>query len=280
MPSLPVIFEDAAFAADIIRGVAEEEILPRWRNLGPSDVREKGPGDIVTEADERTERALGAALTGRFPGTLALGEEAVSKDPAALNVLNGPDPVWVFDPIDGTSAFAAGNARFTTIVTLMNAGAPIAAWVYEPVTGRMAQAVAGAGVTLDGAAVRLSAMRALADARVASIRRLLNPPRTRESRDHIVFRVGAMTASIGIGMDYLYLLNGDVDAVVFSTRNVWEQPAGVLLVNEAGGALIDATGQDLPGHAPDAERPFVAAGGRGLAQDVLGAVMGRSPATA
>ncbi len=45
--------------ARIMREVAAEEIMPRWRNLAGADVVEKtGPSDIVTVADRAAEVQL------------------------------------------------------------------------------------------------------------------------------------------------------------------------------------------------------------------------------
>ena len=55
--------------AAVLAEVAEAEILPRWRNLGTGDIREKtGPNDLVTVADEAAERAIGARLPDFLPG--------------------------------------------------------------------------------------------------------------------------------------------------------------------------------------------------------------------
>ena len=51
----------------IIREVAETEILPRFRRLATADIREKGPGDLVTVADEESERQLTRRLMELVP---------------------------------------------------------------------------------------------------------------------------------------------------------------------------------------------------------------------
>ena len=55
---------------------------------------------------------LSRLLLEAYPGTLVVGEELVSRDPAALDALLGDTPVWVIDPVDGTLNFAAGNPVF------------------------------------------------------------------------------------------------------------------------------------------------------------------------
>ena len=95
--------------ADLLAEVARVEIVPRFRALAHGDWREKGPGDIVTIADERTEAALAPRLQALLPGSVVLGEEAAAKDPSLFDLLSGDHPVWIIDPIDGTANFAEGK---------------------------------------------------------------------------------------------------------------------------------------------------------------------------
>src|SRR5689334_12949265 len=111
--------DDALLAAveDAIRAVVAEEVLPRWRKLSDGDVVEKnGPNDLVTIADRRAEERLTERLTALLPGSVVVGEEAVSADASVLQRLGGDAPVWVIDPIDGTAAFVRGEDGFATLV--------------------------------------------------------------------------------------------------------------------------------------------------------------------
>ena len=145
--------------AAVLAEVAEAEILPRWRNLGTGDIREKtGPNDLVMVADEAAERAIGARLPDLLPGSIQIGEEAVERDPGLLDLVKGDRPVWIVDPIDGTKNFAEGSDRFGVMVALVEREVTIAAVIYEPVTGRALMAEAGGGaelVTRDGDRRRL-----------------------------------------------------------------------------------------------------------------------------
>lgn len=252
----------------MIDEAARAEILPRWRNLAPDQIREKNPGDLVTAADEGAERHLVAALEAAHPGSVAIGEETVAKDPRALDVLSSNKPVWVIDPVDGTSAFAAGNPRFSVIVTLIQNGAPRAAWVHAPALGWRAQAGAGLGAQLNGAPVALTTSDGIHDLSL----HVPNPMYARGAGKGRLYalcvRARKVVISIGIGMDYLELLSGAASAVVFSTRNPWELPAGALLVSEAGGWVVDGRGEPIDVLATP-ERPFVAARTRATTQSIL-----------
>ena len=135
--------------AQALAEVAEQEIMPRWRNLAAGDVREKtGPNDLVTVADEAAEHALAARLPDLLPGSIMIGEESVEKDRGLLDVLKGDQPVWIVDPVDGTKNFAEGSDRFGVMVALVERDVTIAAVIYEPVTGRALMAEAGGGAEL------------------------------------------------------------------------------------------------------------------------------------
>ncbi|MEZ5816728.1 MAG: inositol monophosphatase [Hyphomicrobiaceae bacterium] len=132
--------------AQILREVAAEEILPRWRNLAAGDVQRKShAGDLVTVADHAAEVALAARLTGALPGSNVIGEEAVAADPTVLELFHRPEPVWVIDPIDGTRKFAEGQTTFDVMVALVVGERPVAGWIYAPAEDVLYLGEAGGG---------------------------------------------------------------------------------------------------------------------------------------
>src|SRR5713226_9430960 len=101
---------DSETVERLIAEIAAEEVMPRFEKLEAGDVSEKSPGDLVTIADVATEHRLTPALIDLLPGSLVVGEEAAAAEPAVLGRLDGDDPVWRVDPIDGTVNYAAGIA--------------------------------------------------------------------------------------------------------------------------------------------------------------------------
>src|SRR5262245_52401902 len=107
---------------ELIRAVAAEQILPRFRRLASHEVHEKSPGNLVTIADVEAERALTRELRQRLPGSVVVGEEAVAADPQVLDLLGGEAPVWILDPVDGMMNFTRSVARFAVMVALSRRG--------------------------------------------------------------------------------------------------------------------------------------------------------------
>jgi fructose-1,6-bisphosphatase/inositol monophosphatase family enzyme len=227
---------DLDAVARLIREAAAEEIMPRFAKLAASDVREKGPGDLVTIADEAVERRLTPQLTALLPGSCVLGEEAAAVDPRLLERVSGDAPVWIIDPIDGTSNFAAGNSDFAVMVALVHGGRTMAGWIYNPVNLRMATAEMGAGAWLDGR--RLAVAKVPDDpARLsgALLAGFFGDPelgrRLQQRRD----RVRAVKSRRCAAVEYLELAQGNMHFALFTRLMPWDHAAGVLIHSEAGG---------------------------------------------
>lgn len=141
---------DMAKVESIIRHVAETEVFPRFNNLSAGDIREKNPGDFVTIADEASEKAFTSLLTQYLPGSLVVGEEAVSKDPSVLERFRDGAAVWVIDPIDGTYNFSHGRSKFGILLALVQNGVTTHGFAYDVPGDRMAMAELGNGAYLNG----------------------------------------------------------------------------------------------------------------------------------
>ena len=253
------MLDDAEIArvAEIIREVSGTEILPRFGRLGAGDITEKLPGDLVTVADKAAERELSVRLTDLLPGSRVVGEEAVFADPGVLDALDGPDPVWIIDPIDGTENYANANARFTVLVALARDGELQASWIYEPCFGRMAQAVRGRGAFLDGEPLHVAPApdpeSSLLDVDISTSRPKFWDERARLAISALSTHGAWLMYSDGAGLEYLTLASGSRTAALMVWENVWDHAAGLLLHAEAGGAAITSDGS-----------PFRLAGGNAL----------------
>ena len=96
---------DVAAIGDLIRTIAREEMLPRFRQLAEHEISHKTPGDLVTVVDHAVEDRLSEALAARIPGSVTVGEEAVAAHAATLDRLDAEAWAWVIDPLDGTRNF-------------------------------------------------------------------------------------------------------------------------------------------------------------------------------
>lgn len=221
--------------AAIIRDAATAEIMPRFRNLRPQDIREKtSPTDLVTAADLAAEQILTERLTALLPGSTVVGEEAVAADPALLDRLEESAPVWVIDPVDGTSNFAEGLARFAVIVALVCNGRTVGGWIHDPCDGRMAWALDGKGAYM--ADRRLSVAKPVSpDQMTASLSTRFSAPGIRTALTRNACLLGKVSGLSSAGQEYLRLVEGRAHAALYHRLMPWDHAAGVLLHQEAGG---------------------------------------------
>lgn len=216
--------------AAIIEDAARTVILPRFRRLTESDIREKAPGDYVTVADTEAEALLSRRLAELLPGSVVVGEEAVAADRSVLDRLQGEAPAWIVDPIDGTANFVHGRRSFAVIVALAAQGRTVMGWIYDPLNGRMAQGETGSGAFIDGRRLRLGDAPPLAEMRG-------NCP-----KNSVLGRsVTMIPRRHSAAHDYLDLLEGRSQFAHYSRLMPWDHAAGVLMHLEAGGyaALCD-----------------------------------------
>lgn len=222
--------------AALVAEVAATEILPRFERLAAHEVREKGPGDLVTIADEAAEAWLAPRLLELIPGSMVLGEEAAAADPELLRRLDEAESLWLIDPVDGTANFAAGRPRFAMMVAYIRFGQVIGAWIYDPIGRRMALAERRGGAFLDGR--RLSV--APPPARVAEFTGALHAgqfgdPELRHrvhSRRHLVTSIKSLRCA---GLEYMRLAEGQIHFCLYTRLMPWDHAPGVLLHAEAGG---------------------------------------------
>ena len=109
------------------------------------EIKHKGFGNPVTEADLAADTFLKNNLTEKFPEYGWLSEE--TKDsPARLDKMR----VWVVDPLDGTKEFVEGVPNFAVSIGLVEKGIPILGVIYNPVTKDTYSAAKGMGMKFNG----------------------------------------------------------------------------------------------------------------------------------
>src|ERR1700761_986711 len=86
----------------------------------PFEVRSKADASPVTEADERAEAIIIAALAKLAPEIPVVAEEMAARGEGAA-----APRFWLVDPLDGTREFIAKNGEFTTNIGLVEGDRPI-----------------------------------------------------------------------------------------------------------------------------------------------------------
>jgi fructose-1,6-bisphosphatase/inositol monophosphatase family enzyme len=236
---------DPQTIAGIIREIAQEEILPRFRQLRQEDIREKKPGDFVTAADLAAERRLTERLVELAPGSVVLGEEAAAADPTRFQLLAQEAPVWVVDPVDGTANFARGQEGFAVILARVERGVVRAGWIYDPLRDVMVTAEVGGGAWSGGTRLRVDGEPSAERMTGAAYGRTAAGPRAAKA----LADSGRFAGIRNLGcsaLEYSAVAHGHAHFSLHSRSLPWDHAAGMLIVAEAGGVVgfLDGTPYD------------------------------------
>ena len=231
--------DDVGVLAAILRDAGRREIMPRFRKLGPQDIRTKsGPADLVTIADEAAEHAIAAGLMLRFPNALIVGEEATAADPSLLSRLPEAKLAFVVDPIDGTFNYQAGVPLFGSMVAAIERGKITASVIHDPVSGDTACALAGGGAWIEDEGRRIGLHVAApvpveCMSGIASWMFLREPARSRVIAGLACLR-GAWSYRCA-AHEYRTAAAGHCHFLFYNRLMPWDHAPGWLLHREAGG---------------------------------------------
>ena len=259
--------------AELIREVAQTIVLPRFRHLADSEIKQKAPGDLVTVADQESERALTRGLTALLPGSTVVGEEAVAADPAIRDRLRGEGAVWVVDPVDGTNNFAAGRTPFCVMVALVRDGETTASWILDVVGDRLTVAEAGSGAYRDGVRVKTRTDNPGAGGLLGVISHKYLP-------DDLAHQVRANAVDLGgytagrhcAGYEYPAVATDEQQFAMFWRILPWDHVPGSLIVREAGGVVRHFDGSEY--QPTDDERGLLVAANEDIWRTLHGTLLG------
>ena len=222
--------------------VANDKIVPRFQNLVDDEIDTKtGPMDFVTIADIEAEEELTRIFKDIIPGSLVVGEEAVSKGDISKEVLGSESGyIWVIDPVDGTHNFAHGKPVFATMVALVKDNQTVQSWIYNIPGEEFAIAEKGSGVELDGNRIdypQNTTEQALQDLK-GYISRVFLPKDIRPKVEVLLDEhFGEVDSHKCCGHDYLDILRGNAHFAMYSRIYPWDHLPGSLMMTEAGGVL-------------------------------------------
>ena len=229
---------DMLGVAQIMREVAAEEILPRWRNLAAGDVQTKSKsGDLVTVADRAAEVALARRLSDVLSGSRVVGEESVADDPDVLQRFRERDPIWVVDPIDGTRNFTQGGTVFDVMVGLVVDGEPVAGWIYAPAEDVLYLGERGSGAQRRDA----SGTRAIAAPRglpLSDLEGILGVngfvSRGKPDPESVRHLLRGYVRPTCAGHNYGRILSGESQFLINFSTHPWDHIPGLAIASAAG----------------------------------------------
>ncbi len=245
----------------IVINAAREELLPRFTKVSRYD---KADGSFITAADLAVQQRIETELKQYWPHIACLGEEMTEIE--QNNLINDPSrPLWILDPLDGTSNFAAGLPFFSTSLALLHQGEIILGVVYDPSRDECFSARKDDGAWCNNTALGqhtplgpLKKSTALVDfKRLPSAlgHRLLDDTPYSSQRSH-----GS------VALDWCWMAAGRCHVYLHGKQKLWDYAAGYLIFCEMAGHACTLTGEQV--YQPNLEpRSAVAALDQGLFQE-------------
>ena len=121
------------------------------RHEKPHHIQHKGTIDIVTEADLASEKLILDILGDTSPGIRIMSEESFS------SYRNIPDePVWIIDPLDGTTNFAHNFPWFSVSIAFFDNGKSQAGVIYCPMQNELFCSTLTGGAWLNNRRINVS----------------------------------------------------------------------------------------------------------------------------
>lgn len=233
--------ETAALLETAARAALESGFIIRQLYEKPHKIDFKGPIDLVTEADLAAEAAILAVLRDQYPHTPVLTEESAPSDGDAVR-----GPVWIVDPLDGTTNFAHGFPYFCVSISHVTDGRPDVGVIYCPLRNELFHAVRDGGGWLNEKRIRVTDTDQLLQALIGTG----FPYDIHENLDDVMIQMKSVLPKVrdirragAAALDLAYVACGRLDGFYEMRLKPWDMAAGLLLVTEAGGRVSDFGGK-------------------------------------
>jgi myo-inositol-1(or 4)-monophosphatase len=198
----------------------------------------KAPRDIVTNGDLAAQAAVLAEVSAAFPEHGVLSEEG-------SNSTGENGYRWIVDPVDGTTNYYRGLPFFSVSVALARGDEILAGAVYDPSREEMFAAALGQGASLDGAPAKAATTATLQEC-VFGLGLPYDVDETRRqlvAAQEIAPRCATLRTMGSAALALCYVACGRQDAYLHPYLHPWDAAAGVLILREAGGAVVDLEGR-------------------------------------
>ncbi len=221
------VFDDLTKA---VIEAAHQELLSRFNHVS---IRYKADGSVLTDADIAMNERLVRELRERFPDDGVLSEE-MSRQTQRRKLGESGHGLWVLDPLDGTTNFAAGLPYFCVSLALLRQGKVEFAMVYDPVRKECFQARGEKGAWLNDQRLRGSTGAPSLSRSIALIdfKRLSRPLAQRLSARPPY----ASQRSFGaVALDLCWVAANRAHIYLHGRHHLWDYIAGLTILRGAGG---------------------------------------------
>jgi myo-inositol-1(or 4)-monophosphatase len=177
---------------------------------------------LITDADLAADTFIRREIAAAYPDDLILSEE---NNQVALNM---DQPLWVIDPLDGTTNFSLGLHTWGVSIARLVSGYPQTAALYFPLFQELYSAERGQGAFLNRQPLQITGHK-----KQPSISFFACCSRTIRQYDvSLKYKTRILGAA---AYDFCSVARGAAIAAFQATPKIWDIAAGWLVLEEAGG---------------------------------------------
>lgn len=226
---LSSMLETAIVAARLAGQRATEEMRYTHKSI-------KNGSEIITQADPICQKVIINRIRESFPDHGFLAEEGQEGAMFRIEPRSDESIWWIIDPIDGTNNFANGLLCFSVSIAAMHQDKPIVGVIFDPCTDSMYTAAQDMDAMLNGSRITVSEdpIGRFSSFGVDSHEHPAVDAAKQEIMKRTRFRCFGSTA-----LHLAYVAKGAMIGAVTPLAKLWDIAAGIILVEQAGGVVLD-----------------------------------------
>jgi myo-inositol-1(or 4)-monophosphatase len=217
---------------------AGDFIRQERKNFSLDKIEYKGLNDLVSYVDKNAEKIIVASLEKLLPEAGFITEEKTTTK-------TGERYNWIIDPLDGTTNFIHGVPTYSVSIALKEYDELVSGVVYEVNLDECFYAHKDSAAYLNGSEIRVTNTDQLKSSLVATGFPCYN---FEKQQAYIELFTELMQSCHGLrrlgsaAVDLVYTACGRFEAFYEYNLNAWDIAAGVLIVRQAGGEVVNFSG--------------------------------------
>jgi myo-inositol-1(or 4)-monophosphatase len=214
-------------------------VLGNFGKYSDPKVKDNSKG-LVTQTDLEAEKAILDVLSKKSDYKI------LSEESGSFGANEGP--VWVVDPLDGTTNFSRSLPFFAVSVALMEGKESLVGAIIDPILNNEYYAIKGEGAFCNG--VKISLPKFDADYIPAIVLNHGYAEKDRINYQELSKRLAKTNNILKLGttaLEMCFLASGSVDAFICSGDEIWDFAAGMLITAEVGIVFTDWQGNPWNG---------------------------------